>query len=201
MSVRLVAAAVALLAAGPLAAQQDTGMMAHDTGMMARDTGMMGHDTGMMGHDTGMMGHDAGMMTHDSGMMSPDTGMMGHDTGMMQDQGMGMGPGENMMFSGAGGAKASGDYEVAEVGGRQRLTLTDDFAVVDAPDLYLLLSTGPTDQDALSLGKLKRPAAGQSFALPKGKDLSRYTTLLVWSKKEKRAVATADWHAPSAMEH
>jgi hypothetical protein len=187
MFVRLVAAAVALLAAGPLAAQQDTGMMAHDTGMMAQDTGRMGPDTGMMGHDTGML--------------SSDTGMMGHDTGMMKDDGMGMGHGENMMFSGAGGAKASGDYEIADVGGRQRLTLTSDFAVADAPDLYLLLASGPTDKDALTLGKLKRPAAGQSFDLPRGKDLGRYTTLLVWSKKEKRAVATADWHAPDAMEH
>jgi hypothetical protein len=190
MSVRFAAAAVALLAAAPLAAQQETGKMAHDTGMMAHDTGMMAHDTGMMGHDTGMMGRD-------TGMMAPDSGMMDH--GMMKDEGMGMGHGENMMFSGAGGAKASGDYEIADVGGRKRLTLTADFAVADAPDLYLLLSSGPTDKDALTLGKLKRPAAGQSFDLPKGKDLGKYTTLVVWSKKEKRAVATADWHAPDAM--
>jgi len=187
MSVRLVAAAAALFAAGPLVAQQDTGMMAHDTGMMAHDTGMMAHDTGMMAHDTGMMAHD--------------TGMMAHDTGMMKDEGMKMGHGETMMFSGAGGAKATGDYEIVDVGGRKRLTLTPDFAVADAPDLYLLLSSGPTDKGALTLGKLKRPAAGQSFDLPKGKDLGRYTTLVVWSKKEKRAVATADWHATGNMEH
>jgi hypothetical protein len=106
-----------------------------------------------------------------------------------------------MMFLGAGGSKAAGDYEIVEAGGRQRLTLTSDFAVADAPDLYLLLSSGPDDRDALTLGKLKRPAAGQSFDLPKGKDLSRYSTLVVWSRKEKRAVATAEWHAPSAMAH
>jgi hypothetical protein len=34
-----------------------------------------------------------------------------------------------------------------------------------------------------------------------GKHLCRYTTLLVWSKKEKRAVATAEWHAPDATGH
>ena len=171
MSIRFLAAALALCAAAPLAAQQDTGMMAHDTGMMAHDTGMMAHDTGMMNHDTGMM----------------------------KDEGMEHGG--NMMFMGADGAKASGDYQISDAGGRQRLTLTSDFAVADAPDLYLLLSSGPTDKGALTLGKLKRPAAGQSFDLPKGKDLSGYTTLVVWSKKEKRAVATAEWHAPDAMAH
>jgi electron transfer DM13 len=169
MTVRLFTAAFVLLAAAPLAAQQDTGMMAHDTGMMAHDTGMMGHDTGMMAHDTGMMKEE--------------------------------GAAPNMMFMGAEGAKASGDYTITDVGGRRRLTLTQDFAVADAPDLVLLLSSGPTDKDALTLGKLKQPAAGQSFDLPKGKDLGKYTTLLVWSKKQKRAVATAEWHAPDAMGH
>ena len=169
MTVRLLTAAFVLLAAAPLAAQQDTGMMAHDTGMMAHDTGMMAHDTGMMGHDTGMMKEE--------------------------------GAAPNMMFMGVEGAKASGDYTITDVGGRKRLTLTQDFAVADAPDLVLLLSSGPTDKDALTLGKLKQPAAGQSFDLPKGKDLGKYSTLLVWSKKEKKAVATAEWHAPDAMGH
>ena len=178
MTVRLFAAACVLFAAAPLAAQQDTGMMAHDTGMMAHDTGMMAHDTAMMAHDTGMMAHDTGMMKEE-----------------------GMGEGRSMTFTGADGAKASGDYQIADVGGRRRLTLSQDFAVPDTPDLVLLLSSGPTDKDALSLGKLKHPAAGQSFDLPKGKDLGKYTTLLVWSKKEKRAVATAEWHAPDAMGH
>jgi hypothetical protein len=168
MTVRLFTAAFVLLAAAPLAAQQDTGMMAHDTGMMAHDTGMMAHDTGMMGHDTGMMKEE--------------------------------GAAPKMMFMGAEGAKASGDYTITDVGGRKRLTLTQDFAVAEAPDLVLLLSSGPTDTDALTLGKLKQPAAGQSFDLPKG-TLGKYTTLLVWSKKQKKAVATAEWHAPDAMGH
>jgi hypothetical protein len=178
MTVRLLTAACVLFAAAPLAAQQDTGMMAHDTGMMAHDTGMMAHDTGMMAHDTGMMAHDTGMMKEE-----------------------GMGEGRSMTFMGADGAKASGGYQIADVGGRRRLTLGQDFTVPDSPDLVLLLSSGPTDKDALTLGKLKKPAAGQSFDLPKGKDLGKYTTLLVWSKKEKRAVATAEWHAPDAMGH
>ena len=158
MSVRFLVAALALLAAAPLAAQQDTGMMAHDTGMMAHDTGMM---------------------------MSSDSSMMDH--GMtMQDEGM---------------AKRSEEYQITQAGKQQRLVLTKDFTAPTGPDLSLLLSSGPTDKGALTLGKLKQPAAGQSFDLPKGKDLGKYTTLVVWSKKEKKAVATADFHAPGAMGH
>jgi len=85
MTVRLFTAACVLFAATPLAAQQDTGMMAHDTGMMAHDTGMMAHDTGMMAHDTGMMKEE------------------------------GMGEGRSMTFMGADGAKASGGYQIADV--------------------------------------------------------------------------------------
>ncbi|MEO7473900.1 MAG: hypothetical protein ABIY46_01030 [Gemmatimonadales bacterium] len=53
------------------------------------------------------------------------------------------------------------------------------------------------------LGKLKQSHGGQSYDLPKGKDLSGFTHLLVWSKKEKRAVAAAEWHPGTggAMEH
>jgi hypothetical protein len=189
MSARLVAAAIALLAAAPLAAQQDTGMMAHDTGMMSHDAGAMSHDAGAMSHDTGMMSHDTGMMSHDSAMGDHDGGMMAPESGAM-------GHGGNTSFS---GAEASGGYQVTDAGGRTRLSLTSDFAVADAPDLYLLLSAGATDRDALTLGRLKRQAAGQNFDLPRDKDLGKYTTLVVWSRKERRAVATADWHAPDAM--
>ena len=156
MSARILTAALVLLAAAPLAAQQDTSMAAPDTAMMPHDTGMT---------------------------MSSDTGMMDHGK-MMKDEGM----------------ATSEAYKVTEANGHRRLTLTQDFTVPAGSDLYLLLSTGPTDKGALTLGKLKQPAAGQSFDLPK-KDLGKYTTLVVWSKKEKKAVATEDFHAPGAMGH
>lgn len=185
MSLRLplVAAAVlavrVILAPAALTAQQDTSMMAHDSGMMAPDSGMM----------------DQGAMSHD--------GTMGHDSTMGDKMDDKMTGGANMMFMGTEGAKAAGDYEVTGADGKQQLTLTDDFAVPQAPDLYLVLSNGPTvGKDAVWLGKLKQPASGETFNLPRGKDLSAFTTLVVWSKKEKKAVATAEWHAPTgAMEH
>lgn len=145
--------------------------------------------------DTGMMHHDSAMMDHGQ--------MMDHDNmSMGQDDAMDKGP--NMMFMGTAGKKAAGDYEISDAGGKQQLKLTDDFAVTAGADLYLVLANGPTpDPTALYLGKLKQEKGGQTYDLPKGKDLSKYTTLLVWSKKEKRAVATAEWHAATggAMDH
>jgi len=144
--------------------------------------------------DSSMMRHDTGMM-QDSTMM--DKGKM-MDHGQMMDQGSAMGMGANMMFMGAAGQKAAGDYAIVETGGKQQLKLTDDFSVAAGPDLYLVLANGTTpDKGALYLGKLKQATGSQTYDLPKGKDLSTYTTLLVWSKKEKRAVASAEWHMNS----
>ena len=139
--------------------------------------------------DTAMMQHDTAMMQHDSAMM---------DHGQMMDHDSAMGMGANMMFMGAAGMKAAGDYEITETGGKQQLKLTDDFAVDPAPDLYLVLANGDMpDQKALYLGKLKQATGGQTYELPKGTDLGKFTTLLVLSKKEKRAVASAEWHPTS----
>jgi hypothetical protein len=149
--------------------------------------------------DTTMMQHDSTMMDHGHMM---DSSSMSHDRMMGHDSAMGMGA--NMMFMGAEGQKAAGDYEVSEAGGKPKLELTDDFAVAEAPDLYLVLANGDTpDKGALYLGKLKQAKGGQTYDLPKGKEMSKYTKLLVWSKKEKRTVASAEWHptAGGAMNH
>ena len=183
MSHRTTLSAAVLLActvaAAPLAAQQDT-------------SSMMPHDSTMMQHDSTMM--DQGSMSHDQ--------MMGHDSAMGMEKGMDKGA--NMMFMGAAGQKAAGDYAITDVGGKQQLTLTDDFSVTSGSDLYLVLANGDTpDKGAVWLGKLQHATGGQTYDLPKGKDLSKFTRLLVWSKKEKRAAAAADWHpaGDGAMGH
>lgn len=140
---------------------------------------------------------EGGMMEKDSSRMGKQDKMdtMGKDK-MMGDGAMGMGA--NTMFMGATGQKAAGDYQVSEVDGKQALKLTERFSVAPAPDLHLVLSTGPAPvEGSLFLARLKQTEGAQSYDLPRGKDLSRYTTLLVWSKKEKRAVATAEWHPAS----
>jgi len=170
----------AILSPAPLAAQQDSSMMSHDSSMMSHGDSSMG------------MSHDSGMMDHGKAME--------HDKMMDRDK---MG-GANMMFMGGEGQTAAGDYEVTETAGKHQLKLTEDFSVAAAPDLYLVLTKGATPgSDGLYIGKLKKTTGAQTFDLPKGKDLSSYSTLLVWSKKEKRAVASAEWHAMSGkmMDH
>jgi len=171
------------VAAAPVAAQQDTSMMQHDSSMMQHDSSMMDH---------GSMSRE--QMSHEQ--------MMGHDSATGMDKGMDQGP--NMMFMGAAGQKAAGDYAITEAGGTQQLTLTDDFSVASGSDLYLVLANGDSpDKGALWLGKLQHATGAQAYDLPKGKDLSKFTKLLVWSKKEKRAAASADWHpaGEGAMGH
>ena len=133
-------------------------------------------------HDSAMMKHDPAMMHADSGMMKKDNKMMGHE---------GMEP--NMMFMGAAGHKAAGDYEIAEVNGKQQIKLTPDFGVDQAPDLYLVLATSETpDARSVYIAKLKSATGSQSYDIPKGTDLSKYTKLLVWSKKSNALIASAD---------
>ena len=162
------------VAAVPLAAQQDTSMMQHDSSMMQHDSTTMDH---------GSMNPD--QPNHDQ--------MMGHDSATGMDKGMDQGA--NMMFMGAAGQKVAGDYDIAEADGKQQLTLTDDFSIASGSDLYLVLANGDTpDKGALWLGKLQHATGAQTYDLPKGKNLGSFTKLLVWSKKEKRAAASADWH-------
>lgn len=165
-----------IVSPAPLAGQQDSNMMSHDSSMaMPADTGMA--------------------MSHDSAMM---------DHGKMMDHGS-MGAGASaMMFMGANGQKAAGDYELTETGGKRQLKLSDDFSVTAGPDLYLVLAKSATPEgDALYVGRLKKATGAQTFDLPKDQDLMGYTTLLVWSKKNKRAVASSEWHATSGkmMDH
>jgi hypothetical protein len=147
------------------------------------------------------------MMSHDSMMAMPaDSGMaMSHDSTMMMDHDGMMKPEEGMSFVGAGGQKAAGGYVLTETpAGKRQLMLGKDFAVPQGSDLYLVLANGSApDSKALWIGRLKQATGSQTFDLPKGKDLSGYTSLLVYSKKTRQTVASAEWHATSGkmMDH
>ena len=142
-------------------------------------------------HDSAMMKHDTAMMHADSGMMKKDDKMMGHEA---------MKP--NMMFMGAAGHKAAGDYEIAEVKGKQQIKLTPDFGVDKVPDLYLVLATSETpDARSVYVAKLKSAKGSQSYDIPKATDLSRYSKLLIWSKKSNALIASADLASSGHMMH
>jgi hypothetical protein len=135
--------------------------------------------------------NDSSMMSHDSGAMSKDHEMMGHDS-MAAD----------MMFMGAGEHKAAGDYTIEEKNGKQQITLTADFAVEPAGDTWLVLANGDApDAGSVYVAKLKGPKGAQAYTIPKGTDLSKYTKLLVWSKKSKSLLASTDLSAGGMMQH
>ena len=137
------------------------------------------NDSSMMSHDS-TMGHDS-MMGHE--------GMMGHDS-MAAD----------MMFMGAGEHKAAGDYTIEDKNGRQQITLTKDFAVERAGDTWLVLANGDApDVGSVYVAKLKSPKGSQAYTIPKGTDLSKFTKLLVWSKKSKSLLASTDLSAGGMM--
>jgi Electron transfer DM13 len=147
-------------------------VVAYTGRLHAQDSTMMKHDSAMMPHETGMMKKDE--MT--------DHKPMAHEA---------MEP--NMMFMAAGGHKAAGDYEIVNANGKQQIKLTDDFAVDSAPDTYLVLATGDQpDAQSVFVAKLKTATGGQTYDLPKGTDLSKYTKLIVWSKKTHSLLASAD---------
>ena len=133
--------------------------------------------------------NDSSMMSHDSSAMSKDHEMMGHDS-MAAD----------MMFMGAGEHKAAGDYTIEEKNGKQQITLTADFVVEPAGDTWLVLANGDApDARSVYVAKLKSPKGAQGYMVPKGTDLSKYTKLLVWSKKSKSLLASTDLTAGGMM--
>jgi hypothetical protein len=71
-------------------------------------------------------------------------------------------------------------------GSRRVLTLTD-FETDNGPDLYVYLSAGAVSQGSSgeayrSLGKLKGNVGDQQYEIPRGVDLKRFKTVLIWCK-------------------
>jgi hypothetical protein len=125
---------------------------------------------------------------NDSSMMGHE-GMMGHDS-MAAD----------MMFMGAGAHKAAGNYTIEEKNGKQQITLTQDFSVEPAGDIWLVLANGDApDAGSVYVAKLKSAKGTQSYSVPKGTDLSKFSRLLVWSKKSKSLLASTDLTAGGMM--
>jgi hypothetical protein len=136
---------------------------------------------------------EAGTMQHEGTSMGHD-GVTQHDRMSKEED---VAATHGMMFMGAGSERATGDYEIVEVSGRRQIRFTDDFSVGDAPELHVVLSVGKhADHDALDLGKLQRRQGAQAYDLPADADLGYYHELLIWSKKLKRAVASAELPAP-----
>ena len=85
------------------------------------------------------------------------------------------------------GHETSGVAQAIEVrGGRRVLTLTD-FETDNGPDLRVYLSAAGAGQDSAGqdfhdLGKLKGNVGDQQYEIPRGVDLDRFSTVLVWCR-------------------
>ena len=103
-------------------------------------------------------------------------------------------------------ALASGPFKVADegtargtatvirrAGGDRVLTLTH-FAVNNGPDLrvYLVAGGGKDVHDRFDLGGLKGNKGNQKYDVPKGADIRRYRTVVIWCRAFTVAFARAE---------
>jgi pentapeptide MXKDX repeat protein len=141
-----------------------------------------------------------GEMQHDEmkkDAMAKDA--MGKDA-MAMDHGAMMLP--HGTFAAAGGHKAGGSFALSTAGGKTQLKLGDDFSVEKTPDLYVVLSTGPSvTEGAVFLGKLSKFSGAQVFDVPAGTNLQGFSHLVLWSKKDKVALGAASLADGGGMMH
>lgn len=80
-----------------------------------------------------------------------------------------------------------GQVEVLGDGSGQRFLRFEDFRTDNGPDLNVYLSTAPADapagqftDDYVDLGDLKGNVGDQNYEIPRGLDLDRYSTVVIW---------------------
>ena len=79
-----------------------------------------------------------------------------------------------------------GDAAVVRLAGGKRVVTLTDFETSSGPDLRLYVSTGDPADGGLGafkdLGALKGNKGNQQYELPRGLDLGRYSTVVVWCR-------------------
>ncbi len=176
---------------------QDTGQMAHDSMTMSNDS--MGHDG--MGKDS--MGKDS-MGMDKMGMDKMGMDKMGKDSMGMNKTGMDkMGMAPHGMLSSVGTRKISGSVHLTTEAGKSEVRLGDDFSAENAKGVRVLLggAATATADNAVDLGKLKKSTGAQTYKVPSGAKLPEHPYLILWSKEEKVAIATADLASMGEMMH
>ena len=92
-------------------------------------------------------------------------------------------------ISGAGGRyQGSGRAVIRRTSDSKLILDLREFRVTRGPDLkvWLVAHPGPrrgadvTGSRHVSLGELKRSSGGQSYLIPKGTDLTKYTSVMIW---------------------
>lgn len=93
----------------------------------------------------------------------------------------------------------SGVARVLELGDGRRIVRLEGLDTDNGPDLYLYLSTNPSngdeggfDDDFVNLGRLKGNQGDQNYDLPPGAHLDRYATVVIWCDRFNAAFGAAD---------
>lgn len=83
--------------------------------------------------------------------------------------------------------------------GNETVLRFEDFSVENGPDLVVYLSSGDPNgpgralgEDVVDLGRLKGNVGSQNYTVPKGTDLDRYDTAVVWCRRFTVAFAAAE---------
>ena len=87
-------------------------------------------------------------------------------------------------FAGAGDGihSAEGVARVIQLEDGSQVLRFEDFKVTNGPDLYVYLATDNQASDFVDLGMLKGNVGSQNYDIPKGTDLSKYDTVVIWCK-------------------
>ncbi|MFK7846121.1 MAG: DM13 domain-containing protein [Rhodothermales bacterium] len=91
----------------------------------------------------------------------------------------------NGTFIGTEGERVSGDAVVSA----KEVKLSNNFKTTSGPDLYVYLGN---DKPTKIIGKLKKNSGSQTYALPDGVDLSKYSAVFIHCKKYNHTFGRAD---------
>ena len=134
----------------------------------------------------------------------PLTGLAAQGATMSKDEGsMAKPTAMSGMLHGAGGHHATGTVHLVAKGDQHQIHFTPDFKAGSSSDVYVVLSKSEAPEaGSVQLGKLKHVAGEQTIDVPAKVDVSQYSHLLLWSKKDNAVIGMTDLaEAGMSMDH
>jgi hypothetical protein len=134
----------------------------------------------------------------------PLAGLAAQSTTMSKDEGsMAKSTAMSGMLHGAGGHRATGTVHLVAKGDKHQIHFTPDFKADAGSDVYVVLSKSEAPEaGSVQLGRLKHVAGEQTVEVPAKVDVSQYSHLLLWSKKDNVVIGMTDLaDAGMSMDH
>ena len=128
----------------------------------------------------------------------PLAGLQAQGTTMSKDHGSMAKPAPmSGMLHGAGNHHAAGTVHLLVTGDKHQIHFTSDFKADAGHDVHVLLGKSEAPAaESVDLGRLKHPAGEQMVDIPAKVDVSQYSHLLLWNKKDNTVIAMADLTTP-----